>query len=202
MADPLSGFDWSASEEADPRIVGLDSEEADELMDALSASTAREVLSKLHHEPASPSEVADRVDTSLQNAQYHLGNLEDAGVIEVVDTTYSEKGREMDVYAPAEAPLVVFAGDEDEAGGLRSALTRILGGFGILALASLVVQQVATGELLPSGGGGGGPSTTDLTTTGAEGVESAAGLPPGFLFFLGGATVLLVALGVQYLRHR
>ncbi|PSQ19125.1 ArsR family transcriptional regulator [Halobacteriales archaeon QS_8_69_26] len=199
MADPLSGFDRSGSDDADPRVVGLDSEDADELMDALSAATAREVLSALHRDPANPSEVADRVDTSLQNAQYHLGNLEDAGVVEVVDTTYSEKGREMDVYAPADDSLVVFAGDEEDAGGLRNALARFLGGLGLLAAASLVVQRVVAGEWLPSdGGGGGGPTVTDAGTA----TEGAAGLPPGALFFLGGATVLLVSFAVQYLRTR
>ena len=111
MADLLpSRSDAPAAEEADPRVIGLDSEDADDLLSALSSDTAREVLATLHEEPDTPANVADRVDTSLQNAQYHLGSLEDAGLIEVVDTVYSEKGREMNRYAPADRPLVVFAG--------------------------------------------------------------------------------------------
>ncbi|NIU66678.1 MAG: ArsR family transcriptional regulator, partial [Actinobacteria bacterium] len=65
-----------------------------------------------------------------QNAQYHLGRLEDAGAVEVVDTVYSEKGREMKVYAPADEPLVVVAGGESETSSLRAAITTLLAGVG------------------------------------------------------------------------
>ena len=135
MADLLpSRSDAPAAEEADPRVIGLDSEDADDLLSALSSDTAREVLATLHEEPDTPANVAERVDTSLQNAQYHLGNLEDAGLIEVADTVYSEKGREMNRYAPAGRPLVVFAGREEESQGLESALKNLLGAVGVLAV--------------------------------------------------------------------
>ncbi len=60
------------SPDGDPRVVGLGSEEADELIAALSSSTARRILAALHEDPAPPGELADPVDTSLRNAQYHL----------------------------------------------------------------------------------------------------------------------------------
>ncbi|MDG5778870.1 helix-turn-helix domain-containing protein [Haloarculaceae archaeon H-GB2-1] len=156
--------DTSAAEESAPRVVGVDSEDADELLAALSSGTARRILSELHDEPVPPSKLAERVDTSLQNAQYHLENLEDAGAVEVVDTVYSEKGREMDVYAPADRPLVIYAGDEEESSSIRAALSRLLGGLGILALGSLAVQSWVGGGIVPpiaqtgsqSGGGAGG----------------------------------------------
>ncbi|WP_380675125.1 ArsR/SmtB family transcription factor [Salinigranum sp. GCM10025319] len=112
----------------EPRVVGLDSDAADELIDALSSTTTRKVLAALHEEPASASELAERVDTSLQNVQYHLRKLEDAGLVEVGDTVYSEKGREMNVYTPADRALVVVAGREEETTGLKAALSRLLGG--------------------------------------------------------------------------
>jgi hypothetical protein len=43
-------------------------------------------------------DIVDDVDTTLQNVHYHLNRLHEAGVIDVVDTAYSEKGREMNVY--------------------------------------------------------------------------------------------------------
>lgn len=98
--------------DAVPRVVGLD-DDAENLLSALSSATTRRLLAALHDEPTNPASLADSVDTSLQNAQYHLDRLESAGVIEVIDTVYSEKGREMDVYAPADQPLVVVAADED-----------------------------------------------------------------------------------------
>jgi len=131
--------------DGDPRVIGVDSDDADDVLGALSSETARNLLAALHDSPAPPGELADRVDTSLQNVQYHLEKLETAGTVEVVDTAYSEKGREMDVYAPADQPLVICAGGETETSGVRSALTSLLGGVGVLAAASLLVQQVVGG---------------------------------------------------------
>ncbi len=151
--------DLSSEADAGPRVVGVDSEDADDLMSALTSRTARRLLSILHEEPAPPSGLADQVDTSLQNVQYHLERLEDAGAVEVVGTAYSEKGREMDVYAPAAEPLVIYAGREEEASGLRAALSRLVSGVVALAVGAVAVQEVF-GEGLPfpvaqTGGGGG-----------------------------------------------
>ena len=157
MADLLpSTSDASPAEDADPRVVGVDSEDADDVLAALSSATARQLLAALHDDTATPSELADAVDTSLQNTQYHLGNLEDAEVVEVVDTVYSEKGREMKVYAPADQPLVLFAGQEEETSTLKSALSRLLGGVGVVGAASVALHSLA-GEMSvapPSSGGG------------------------------------------------
>lgn len=130
------------SVEDDPRVVGLDSEEADDLMQALSSDTARQMLSALHEEPLPPSRLANQVDTTLQNAQYHLERLSEAGAIEVVGTAYSEKGREMDVYAPADKPLVIFAGRDEQASGIRAALRRLVGGLAALLFGAIAIQEV------------------------------------------------------------
>jgi DNA-binding transcriptional ArsR family regulator len=198
--------DTSAAEEVEPRVIGVDSEAADEIIAAISSTTARRLLTALHDEPAAPSELASTVDTSIQNVQYHLGKLEAAALIEVIDTCYSEKGRKMQVYAPTDRPLVVFAGRETETTGLKAALTRLLGAFGVLALASLVVQRffgagdgVLSQQGASSGAGGGGgaaQTTTAAAETAAE--AGAAGLQPGFVFFAGGAAVLLVGFAVWY----
>ena len=255
----------------DPRVVDLDSEAADELMAALSSSTARRILAALHEDPAPPSELADRVDTSLQNAQYHLENLEDAGAIEVVGTAYSEKGREMSIYGPADSPLVIVAGEQERAAGLRSALSRLFAGFLALGVGGAVIQALfggddaappvgsgadpgsaappepkATPAPEPTPGGDVGafdapvdtptpepestpaprltpeaaeepvpeptatpvPELEDAAAEGADGLSAileglvAGGMSPGLAFFLGGAVVLTVVVGVAYLRAR
>ena len=169
------------SPDSDPRLVGLDSDEADELMAALSSETARQLLAALHDDPAPPGELADRVDTSLQNAQYHLGNLQSAGAIEDVGTAYSEKGREMTVYGPADSPLVIYAGERERASGLRAALTRLFTGITALALGSLLVQELFGRSVLQraidgaSPGSGAAPSETATPTATAEDGEFAAG---------------------------
>ena len=175
------------SSDAGPRVVSVDSDDADDLLSALSSGTARRILARLHEDPAPPSRVADQVDTSLQNVQYHLERLEDARAVEVAGTAYSEKGREMNLYAPADQPLVIFAGREDQSSGLRAALSRLLGGVGALAFGALLVQEafgegvvsrfVSTGAGGDGGAaGGGGPTpteATDLTVSNASGTATS-----------------------------
>ena len=128
--------------EGQPRVVDLEGEDADAVFSALSSGTAREIYSRLNDEPGTPSDVAEAIDSSIQNVRYHLDNLEDAGLVEVVDTWYSSRGNEMSVYAPANGPLIV-TGDETKAGRLREALSRFLGGVAALAGGSLLVQALA-----------------------------------------------------------
>ncbi|MFB6170908.1 MAG: ArsR/SmtB family transcription factor [Haloarculaceae archaeon] len=174
--------DTSAADEASPRVVGVDSDRADDLMSALGSDTARRLLTELHEEPAAPSALADRADTSLQNAQYHLQNLEEAGLVEVIDTAYSEKGREMDIYAPADRPLVIFAGREEQSRGLRDALGDLVSGVAAVALGALAVQELfgrsVLRGLLPSlgssaSGGDGGAVATGTPTPSPTSVASA-----------------------------
>lgn len=205
-ADSDAGVDAESRESA-PRVIGLDSDEADATLSALSSGTSRRILTALHERSDTPASIADRVDTSLQNAQYHLSKLADAGLVEVTDTVYSEKGREMKVYAPADRPLVVFAGGDEESAGLESALTRLLGAVGVLGLASLLVQVLLRGVpfVAQSGEAGAETAQADAQSTAVEtasAVETAVGLPPGLVFFLGGLTVLLGLLAVQYVRAR
>jgi DNA-binding transcriptional ArsR family regulator len=207
MADLLpSSPDVDPPEE--PRVVGVDSDDAEDLLAALSSGTARGILAALHEEPSPPSRVAERVDTSLQNVQYHLGRLEDAGVVEVADTVYSEKGREMKVYAPADRALVVVAGPREESDGLRSALSRLLGGVGALALGSVVVDRAARrfglGPAAPptergaaggTGGGAGGDSGTSGESTEADAAGGADGAADGTATPSGGDDAGVAAVG-------
>ena len=164
-----------------PRVVGIDGDDADEVLSALSAGTAREILSSLHEEPATASEIADRVDTTLQNTQYHLDSLTDAGLVVETDTVYSEKGREMSVYGPADRALVVVAGDEEDTGGLRGALRRLLGTLLPLGGAAVTAELALGGPFAPGSGllspGGGDGSESPSGTESAD-VELASEATP------------------------
>jgi predicted transcriptional regulator len=95
----------------DFRVLPLDDDEAAQLINCLAADTARSTLAALQNDSATASELADVVETSLQNVRHHLDNLREAGLVRVVDTRYSVKGREMKVYAPARDSLVVCVGE-------------------------------------------------------------------------------------------
>jgi DNA-binding transcriptional ArsR family regulator len=179
VADILPSGPDPSDDDKEPRVVGLDGEEVSDLLSAISSETARTILSSLHEAPATPSEVADRADTSIQNAQYHLGRLEDAGLIEPDGTAYSEKGREMTVYAPADRALVVVAGREEDTSGLRSVLSRLLGGLGVVALGSVVVDRLTrtaagpTVSLAGDGGEGGAATGGSGSASGANATGAA-----------------------------
>ena len=146
--------------EGHPRIVDLEGEDADAVFSALSSTTARRIYARLDAKPGTPSDVADAIDSSIQNVRYHLENLEGAGLVEVVDTWYSSRGNEMSVYATTDGPLIVTS-DESTASRLREALSRFVGGITALAAGSVVVQYgltrwaesavESTGEPTPAG---------------------------------------------------
>ncbi|MFB6361226.1 MAG: ArsR/SmtB family transcription factor [Halobacteriales archaeon] len=80
--------------------MDLTADTAESVFEALGSETARSILAALEDDPATASDLADRVETSLQNVQYHLGNLEAADLVAEVGTWYSSRGTEMTVYAP------------------------------------------------------------------------------------------------------
>jgi len=101
-------------EGGDLRVLPLDDDEAARLINCLTADTARSTLAALQQESATASELADAVGTSLQNVRHHLDSLRDAGLVRVVGTEYSVKGREMKVYGTTEDSLVVCVGEGSE----------------------------------------------------------------------------------------
>jgi len=195
---PLRNPVVSSAEET-PRLVDLDDDVADEVFEALSAATARELLAACYEEPATASELADEVDTSLQNARYHLDTLLEAGLVEVVDTWYSERGTEMKVYAPANESLVLFASNDGSA--LRDLLGRVLGATVLLGVLSLLVETFlgASDDAAYQSDGGGVSIASEgadasTSTPIAEAARSGGLLDlaqhPGLVFFLGGALIL------------
>lgn len=186
--------DWENSE-GDPRVVGVDTSDADAVLGALSSETARRILTVLHEQPATPSELADRADTSLQNAQYHLEKLDEADLIEVQGTRYSAKGREMNVYGPTDGPLVLFAGDEEESAGVEAALAQLLGGIGVLSLTGGALNWWLS-RTTPGAGGGGasGPMTVAPDAVVASSGASPAGTSAGAQTALGAVESLLLGL--------
>lgn len=121
MTDSVFPIKSTVSEpDRDPDVVSY--EDADDIFEALSSQTARDVVTALCAEPATPSELADRIGASVQTVTYHLGNLTDAGIIAVIDTWYSTRGTEMDVYALSEHPVVLCIGDGDSERAVSSAV--------------------------------------------------------------------------------
>ena len=180
--------DASSEQEGEPRTFWLDGEDTGELLSSLSSDTARAILTTLHEKPATASEVAGQVDTSLQNARHHLTNLQEAGLVRVADTRYSQKGREMNVYAPSEEPLVVFVGNENRKTSFLDSLKGLVAAVGVLGLVSYAVQRLVVTDGVQS----------EVFPRMADSAGAAAAgplvVPPGLVFFAGGLLILGLAL--------
>jgi DNA-binding transcriptional ArsR family regulator len=96
------------------RVITTGDEEMGDVIVSISSETALGILELVHESPKVSTELAKELGMTTQNVRYHLDNLEGAGLVEVGDARYSEKGRSMSVYKPAESPLVlVFGGQAD-----------------------------------------------------------------------------------------
>jgi DNA-binding transcriptional ArsR family regulator len=176
--------------QCEPRVIDLGDDDAGELLQSLSSDTAQLIVQELEDSPRPPSELADALDTSVQNVHYHLDRLSSAGVVEVVDTAYSKRGREMEVYAPAADPLVIV-GSSQSADGLKSALSKLLGAIGLLGILSVLVQW-----LVPS------PADPAIPPGASYGAPPTATAPPiGMYVFVAGCAVIIAIACVWYSRQ-
>lgn len=189
----------------EPRVVALDSAEVDNIFETLASDTRRAILKALYEGPSTPSELATHTDTSLQNVHYHLEKLSAVDLIEAIDTRYSSKGKEMQIYAPTNDPLI-FVESEETRSRVESSLERIVGVLSVLAIGSLLVQklvdflsrpeptnQAFTGSIETTA-----KSQTVDSTPELIGQFQSALMEPGSLVFLGG---LLALLGLLVIRR-
>ncbi|WP_121823040.1 ArsR/SmtB family transcription factor [Halostella salina] len=133
----------------DPKLLCIDDDRTDEVLATLSSDTSRAVFRALNDEPRTATDVAAELDTSVQSVSYHIENLQEVGLIDVLDTCYSEKGREMAVYGAAEEPYLVFLGPADDQPGLTAAFKRFanaLGPVGIVFAVGGAVSRLIGGE--------------------------------------------------------
>ena len=176
---PLNN-DVKSRQEGEIEILDVDDNETEDVFKALSSDTARRVLQAVYDEPAPASALAERLDLSLQNASYHLENLVDAGVIEVADTHYSDKGTEMAIYAPVNNPIVLFIGTDERKNGLLNTLKRFISAIVLLSAGSVFIHfyQVFSANA----GRVGRPTINSLLAV------------PGFEFLLGGTFIVFLSV--------
>lgn len=201
--DPVGDVDGEPAEDdeaGEVRVCWLDDDDADALIGSLSSETARSLLTALHDEPHTASQLANALDTSVQNVRHHVGNLREAGLVRVVGTRYSVKGREMTVYGPANERLVVAVGGDDDRRSFLDSLRGLLGALALLGGASLLVQWAFAGGVADLGGPATAPRIGDAVGGGSA--VALGVLPPGVAFLAGGLLVLATVLLVERVRER
>lgn len=179
----------SVRTDRDTRLIEISDDGATAVFDTLTSETARELLSRLHTEPQTASDLAGSVDTSVQNVKYHLQKFEDAELIEVVDQWYSSRGTEMKVYGPSDNGLVLYTGKNLDNTSIRDDLSQVLGAVALLGFASIAVDYLVRFfvESPPTADGPGG-SSPPSNPVGVEIMDMV--ISPGLIFFIGGAFAL------------
>jgi DNA-binding transcriptional ArsR family regulator len=194
-------------------------ERAKKIAKAMSSGTATEILNLLKGEKKTSSQVAEELGLPMTTVQYHLENLLEAGLIEVVEKRWSVKGREVKVYGLRDQVLIVTP----KRGDLKGLLLKYASLFTIVMFAAIMASAFvplamfgaapATSPQLSSGTGDGFARVTEDKQL-AEGKPAAipAATPeattqalippvatPGFnwiplLVFFGGVVVLVILM--------
>jgi DNA-binding transcriptional ArsR family regulator len=185
-------------------VIQPGDERAQKIARAMASQTANAVIQAFGSGPLTSSEVARQMKIPITTASYHIENLLDVGLLEVMDTRWSEKGREVKVYGLTNQVLIIASPVSD----LRSVLQKYATLFGIVVLASLGLWAFLPAVLPPSwdaapaqrvvteNGEKYAGTGEDLSTLQAPPLD-AAGAPPvhdlvmGFFF---GACAVLLAL--------
>ncbi|QSZ66040.1 ArsR family transcriptional regulator [Methanofollis aquaemaris] len=177
-------------------------ERAKKIAKAMSSQTANDILGSLKDGPRSAAEIAERLSIPITTLKYHIENLAEAELIEIVKTRWSTKGREVKVYGLTERLLIVAPPVKD----IKSILLKYASLFGFVVIASLaaalLLPIIAPAPEMP-------PAMPRVLMTpeptayggGTEGLEQDVGPDAGpgldarvVAFFLGGAGVIALLL--------
>jgi predicted transcriptional regulator len=118
-------------------------EESKAITQTISNDTAMRILDLLAETPLSTSAIAKRLDIPLTTAQYNMEKLIEAGLAKVDKTKYSEKGREVKLYAPARR-FIVIVPEKTSGQAVIEALKKYLVMIPIALAASIVVEYLSS----------------------------------------------------------
>jgi len=101
-------------------------EESKKITQVISNDTARQIIELLADAPLSANDIAQRLQAPLTTITYNLENLESVGLIKVEKIKYSEKGREVRIYAPVRK-LIVLVPEKTDRNSVADLLRKYLG---------------------------------------------------------------------------
>jgi DNA-binding transcriptional ArsR family regulator len=115
-------------------------ERAQKIAKAMSSQMASDILQLLAESPQSLTGITERLAIPLTTAKYHTENLLDAGLIQVSETKYSVKGREIKIYSLTNQLLIVAPRQSN----VHSLLLKYASLFGIVVFGSLVIAILSS----------------------------------------------------------
>lgn len=188
-------------------------ERAQKIGRAISSQTANDILQLISDEPRTASDLTDTLHIPMSTVKYHLDNLLSAGLLEVRETRYSVKGREIKVYA-VRNQLVIVA---PKLANIRSILLKYASLFGVVILATLVMLAVlplfhaqpnwAGAPTTSQDGNGGAGAMETLSAEKAPGPApvatrqaAAPSAAPALAFFAGGCLIVIILFLIEMYR--
>jgi len=114
-------------------------EESKKITQVISNDTARQIIELLADAPLSASDIAERLQAPLTTITYNLENLEGVGLVKVEKIKYSEKGREVKIYAPVRK-LIVVVPEKTDRKSVTDVLKKYLGVILAAVLASSFIE--------------------------------------------------------------
>jgi DNA-binding transcriptional ArsR family regulator len=146
-------------------------EESKKITQVISNDTARQIIELLADAPLSASDIAERLQAPLTTITYNLENLESVGLVKVERIKYSEKGREVKIYAPVRKLIVVVPEKTD-----RKSVTDVLRKYMGVILAAVLASSLIEFFMRSAGRSA---KTMQITSDSTDSISvSTQGVPP------------------------
>jgi DNA-binding transcriptional ArsR family regulator len=110
-------------------------ERAQKIAKAISSQTANDILHLLGDGSKSATDITEVLSLPMGTVKYHIDNLLEAGLIEISETRYSVKGREVKIYQLRDQLLIVAPRVKN----IRSLLLKYASLFVIVIFATLMI---------------------------------------------------------------
>lgn len=120
-------------------------DDSKKITQVISNDMARGILELLADTPLSASDIAERLGAPLTTVKYNIDNLESVGLIRVDTVKWSEKGREVKLYAPVRK-LIVVVPEKMERSKITELLKKYLGIILAAVFASGIIELL-TGQV-------------------------------------------------------
>ena len=201
-------------------ILPLNDKNSKKISQIISNDTARNILEAIASEPLSASEIAEKLGIPLSTVQYNLEKLNDAGLVKVERTKYSEKMKHVKIYAPQRKFVVIVPEKTDRKeviASLRKYLTAIfvaVAGSGIIEFLTMRMKSpIVTRSVIPEEVGrppGPLPAPTPMPEIVPSPIPKGIGLDlgfdifahPGLWFLFGCLFVISLIFLIEYLGRK
>lgn len=134
-------------------ILPLNDKNSKKISQVISNDTARTILGALTDESMSTSDIAEKLGIPLTTVQYNIEKLMDSGLVKVERTKWSEKFREVKIYAP-QKKLVVILPEKTSREDVISALKKYIPMVGIAAVFSGMLEFITSMGMMTAREGG------------------------------------------------